>query len=403
MEFKKFAFDPEDGFRDTGFYEDSPSEPREILQRQHDMTRDYINSLTSALSSQKEGESGSEHIGSPKIPGVSGENVFEQLSDMKRQITDYAGGTIPDGTVNENKLADRSVTSVKLAEGSVSDEHFKEGAKINLAVSAEKLNGFAAEDYCPVSLSAVTGGFRERITDEKVVSVAGKTYKGKRYMLQENGTIRIFDIEKESFDGSIDLSEYSRNIKIAFDEEENMYFAYASREDEYGYLNLYKYSDGEAEKLAFLKVRYTSTYTFELFDMEFYNGILYFGFCYMGDIVNLTRLKIAELEAAEDAAPFYNMSLRADDLRIVIKNGNMYCGGKKFCNCDDESVISFCAHVMEDAPGNLLLSSGDFSFVSEENYPEITSVGSFDPAQSFCFGKYLYTMKGGYIFRGKII
>ena len=84
MEYKKFKFEPEEGFLDGSFYEDTPSNPREILQRQHNQTRDYINQMVETLNSKTEGASGSESIKSPDIEGVMGENVFEQLKDIKR-------------------------------------------------------------------------------------------------------------------------------------------------------------------------------------------------------------------------------------------------------------------------------------------------------------------------------
>ena len=45
MEFKKFNFDPPEGFRDSGYYEDTPVNAREVLQRQHDQVKDYINGM----------------------------------------------------------------------------------------------------------------------------------------------------------------------------------------------------------------------------------------------------------------------------------------------------------------------------------------------------------------------
>ena len=86
MAYNNFSFDPEAGFADTSFYEDTPQNPREILQRQHNQTRDFINSLVNTLNSDVEGSSGSESIMSPEIEGVAGTNVFEQIKDIKRQI-----------------------------------------------------------------------------------------------------------------------------------------------------------------------------------------------------------------------------------------------------------------------------------------------------------------------------
>jgi len=88
MAYKKFKFDPEEGFSDSSFYEDTPENPREILQRQHNQTRDYINSVIDTLNSKNEGSSGSESIMSPEIEGVNGDNVFEQIRDIKRQINE---------------------------------------------------------------------------------------------------------------------------------------------------------------------------------------------------------------------------------------------------------------------------------------------------------------------------
>ena len=45
MEFNEFKFDPEEGFLNSDYYEDTPAEPREILQRQHNQTKDFINKM----------------------------------------------------------------------------------------------------------------------------------------------------------------------------------------------------------------------------------------------------------------------------------------------------------------------------------------------------------------------
>ena len=132
MAFDKFSFDPEGGFLDSGYYEDTPADSREILQRQHNQTRDYINSVVEKLNSKKEGASGSESIASPVIEGLAGDNVFSQIKDMKRQLVNATGGELADGSVDNKKLAEKSVTSGKIAEGNITTEHFSQDATVPL-------------------------------------------------------------------------------------------------------------------------------------------------------------------------------------------------------------------------------------------------------------------------------
>ena len=113
MEYKKFKFEPEEGFLDSNFYEDTPSNAREILQRQHNQTRDFINGIVDRLNSENEGESGLESIKSPQIEGVYGNNGYEQIKDVKRQLNNVSLNEVPDGSINNMKLANASVTKDK--------------------------------------------------------------------------------------------------------------------------------------------------------------------------------------------------------------------------------------------------------------------------------------------------
>lgn len=403
MEFKKFAFEPEAGFRDSSYYEDSPSDAREVLQRQHDMTRDYINSLVDALASGKEGESGIEHIGCPEISGLEGNNVYEQLSSLKKQMTDYVGGAIPDGSVEGVKLADGCVKGSKISDGEIEDRHFKENAKIAVAEKAETLDGHKAEEFSPVKLTGVVCGFRERVTSEKITSVKGKTFNNKRYMNQENGKILELDPETGALSEFLDFSDHSRSFRFAFDVNGEMYLAFADRKSDYGYIRIFRYSDGELLKLTEIKTSKVYTYTYDLLDMDILNGYLYILTVYYGDNVEIIRLPLNDISSVTEAVPCYTAKEICDDLRIVIKNGNIYCNGRKFEGGSENAVSTFCENVLGDGPGNLMLTDGNFVFVSENNLPEATNPGTFSPSQSFCFGNYLYTLKSGYIFRARII
>ena len=137
------------GFEDSGFYEDSPSNSREILQRQHNQTRDYINSVVDRLNSKKEGESGSESIASPNIDGISGDNVFSQIKDIKRQLSDATAGTISDGSITSEKIASKAVDGSKISENAIESRHFRADATAPFAADANKLNGIDGKMFEP--------------------------------------------------------------------------------------------------------------------------------------------------------------------------------------------------------------------------------------------------------------
>lgn len=85
-----------------GYFDSSPEELRLAL-----------NAVIDNLLSQVVGQSGAENIGSAPIPGLSGTNVFTQLTGLEAQIQSLVAGVLPPGTVTSAMLQNGAVTLLK--------------------------------------------------------------------------------------------------------------------------------------------------------------------------------------------------------------------------------------------------------------------------------------------------
>lgn len=162
IQFDAFAFTPADGLKN---HEYSPTEPesesaiREQVQGISDQLRDHINAVQQKLNATDDGASGAHRIGASGIPGVTGQNVAQQLLSLKQLIDESAAGAIPDNTIETVKLKDGAVTSEKLAADAVTSEKLADGcvasaALANGCVTAEKLSQDLGEMRESVLLTA---------------------------------------------------------------------------------------------------------------------------------------------------------------------------------------------------------------------------------------------------------
>lgn len=115
-----------------------------------------LNGLIDILLSATVGDSGAENIGSPVIVGVTGDTVYEQLSDLKAQINSAITGALPDGSINTAKYQDGSVTPLKLSFVPV------QSTDVETTATANKLLKLDANGKLPASITgdaATVAGF----------------------------------------------------------------------------------------------------------------------------------------------------------------------------------------------------------------------------------------------------
>ena len=409
MAFNNFAFDPPGGFADTDFYDDTPADSREVLQRQHDQTKDYINSLVGTLSNSTEGESGSENIASPAIEGVSGNNVYDQIKDLKRQMTDMAEGVIPDGSVTTAKLASKSVTSQKIDDLAIQTGHFSLSAVAPMSSDTQKVNGVFSYAYEPVETFGGIGAFRERVLDNGISTVRGKTREGYRYIVDYSGKISRLSLSDFTLGEYADFSSYSTDPSIAFDGEGILYAGYIYKKNaDYYYFKLFRYSDGEFVGIADVCLfPSSSTYSSRMLGMEIYDGKLYVFCRHVGsrDFIYVWRVDLSDAGDENSYEKIVSESAGSKEIYPFIYDGDLYVGNKVFEDCDPESGSSHLYYYVYPVEGKGFISDGDVFLMCDTEYRPclVSSVNKIpDPSNSFCHGKYLYMIFENYLFRARI-
>lgn len=409
MAFDKFSFDPADGFVDSGFYEDTPPDSREILQRQHNQTRDYINSVVGKLGSVKAGESGSENIGSPKIDGVEGENVFSQIKDIKRQLVNATAGTISDGSVDEAKLAAECVTKEKLAKESVLTEHFAPEAVAPYANECNNLNGYSADMYLPVSKSAELGFFKERMTDTAVLDASGKIHNGYRYYINGSGKIMKMSLKDFSESEYLDCSAYNHSLlKFAFDENDDLYIAVQEGDYEGIYVSISKYELGAITFINKIKIAPYTSYYCRVNDIAIYNGDMYIAFSTDGSYAAAYIYKIpcSEIYSTDEIASYFaeGVDTIVTDKMIIFKDGDLYFYKWRLKGCDANACEQYSWVFLGYSDGKFAVSHKNIILVDENLLPCFASYSDMHYLieDSFLYDGYLYSVISGYMFRTRL-
>lgn len=274
MEYKKFNFEPEAGFLDSNFYEDTPANPREILQRQHNQTRDFINNIVETLNSDLEGESGIESIKSPEIEGVEGNNAYSQIKDIKKQLNDVVLNQVPDGSIVAKKLANESVTEEKIKDGQITSSKFSSDACAPLSNDTKYINGISSEKYIPISKTGDIHTFKEALCECDLGSLYGKTYENKRYLLSNNYLYYI-DLSTGVFDKVSEIY-ITNGAKYFFDNNGQIYIVSFECVSSVTTLSIYHYNT-EYNELILCKEFKIDDYFTSMVDVIYDGEYVYFG------------------------------------------------------------------------------------------------------------------------------
>lgn len=130
--------------------------------------KDYINNT---LVEELMGENASESIGAKAISGVTGENIYAQLLDLKNQLNNTVVGALPDHSITSAKLQNNVVTGEKLA----SDVSALLTLLSNTSVPTGTILPFGGS-VAPANAILCDGSAVSRTTYAKLFSVIGTTY-----------------------------------------------------------------------------------------------------------------------------------------------------------------------------------------------------------------------------------
>lgn len=214
MSFTQPALDPVDGLRNTTAYITRPAnetDARAQIQGVIDQVVDIIKQLISELESAT-GTSGAENIGSKAIDGVTGTTVHAQLADLKSKIDALVAVSVPDGSIDNDKLA----TDVKI--GSLSaltttDKSSIQAAINEVAASLASLSATVAGlDTPTIGTSNITDG---AVTTPKIGDGAVTTakYADKSITSDKLSNIQIIPLDSgDSITFNPSINELSLNI-----------------------------------------------------------------------------------------------------------------------------------------------------------------------------------------------
>lgn len=409
MAYEKFKFNPEEGFLDGSFYEDTPENPREILQRQHNQTRDYINSLIDTLNSKNEGSSGSESIMSPAIEGVNGENVYEQIKDIKRQMNDSYEAVIPDSSVSSEKIKNGAVTNEKIGDKEITTEKFKEDAVCPFADEVLKINGIASSEYLPLRSMGFFGGLKELVCAEKLESIKGKTVGNIRYIIIDSllYTLNLDSGEFKKFGEQVLPSD----CKFAVLDENTIYYSTYFNDGSGGiYVNVFKYDKeyGEEIRVATVKIFdiFSSTISFWDIDVNETHFFIGGGVAYRGTYTNYYyKIPIEELSGSVTPQIYYSTLADADATDFFLFGNDMFMGDLIFENTNTDNIIRTYSKIKScDSYGNMLTKSMALPICDRETLlPKCADLYSLrSDIDSFLYENYLYALVEGYLFKTRI-
>lgn len=407
MEFKKFNFSPEEGFCDSSFYGDTPENPREILQRQHNQTRDYINSMVDSFNCRLEGESGLEKIKAPDIEGVLGDNAFSQIKSLKNQLDNIALKEVPDNSIDESKIKNGGVTEEKIRDGAVSTKKLADDTVSPYASEALNLNGIPAEEYLPNYKASSVGVYKECLgkADSSYI-FDGKTFGNKRY-IKASGVIKSLDLLTGEEEITANITDIAFKDFFVKDDE---LFVFDSVYSSGKYiLNIYKYSaeyrlcileksidlTGMASSgYSLYKVAYNSEYIYFLMANQGYDLSRYY----------LYEINMSELNSSNELQPLgyttypdmRNTILACDDEVVLFGDTAVY-------NRDFENTVKLDFKAGELSGGNIFCEGANILIRRASDFsPRLIVCNALKDIVGFLWQDYIYARVEGYIVRSKI-
>lgn len=403
MEYKRFDFDPQGGFLDSNFYEDTPANPREVLQRQHDQTRDYINNIVDTLNSDIEGESGIESIRSPEIEGVKGNNAYSQIKDIKKQLNEVSLSQVPDGSIGTDKLATGSVTNEKIKDGQISTNKFSSEACAPFSSDTKNINGISSEKYMPISQTGDIHFFKEYVCKCDLSSLHGKIYDNKRYILSKN-YLYFIDLITGSCDKVSDIF-LTTDSKYFFDKTGQIYVVQFSCVSSVTTISIFHYNT-EYNELILIKEFTINKYYASLVDVIYDGQNMYFGLSSNSSTslfnFNLYRVKTEDLTNWETLEELYYFQSSNEALLFFAGEDVVYVD-KMFKNGNADEVIT-----LQDAPYEY--DSGRFLYYNrnvimrDKNTLEPVLIVDDVPSKYYYFvhKDYFYRLLGGYVVKTRL-
>jgi len=412
MEYKKFKFEPEEGFLDSNFYEDTPSNAREILQRQHNQTRDFINGIVDRLNSENEGESGLESIKSPQIEGVYGNNGYEQIKDVKRQLNNVSLNEVPDGSINNMKLANASVTKDKIKDKEITSEKFSDSCVIPFSNDTKHINGIKASDYAPIRQAGSFDTFKEYVTKTDIYSLYGKTHNNIRYILYNKYMYSLNLLTKE-FKKISDIV-IDNSYKFFIGKDEKIYLAGYLSESYIGaagitmynrYIGIFEYSIEYSELVLKSKIKVAGTTVYDqVCDVEFDGENIYVGLIKLSNPVwhSLYKIKYEEMETLNEVSEIYAFYAPRNDY-LFFSGDNLVFNNRIFKNCSTEEVEEI-EYVVYGYDSDMLLVKGSNVFAIDKDTlePEIIRTETTDDS-GFMNNGYYYKIISGLIVKSRLL
>jgi len=408
VEFKKFNFSPEEGFCDSTFYEDTPGNPREILQRQHNQTRDFINSLVDKLNNSNEGESGIEMIKSPPIEGVSGNNPYSQIKSIKTQLDSVALKEVPDHSIGEEKIKDNSISKEKIKDGEVTSEKLSPDTVAPFSEEALNLNSIPSEKFSPVFLSSSIGVYKECLGKADINYVLkGKNYGNKRY-LNTDGTITSLNLENGDIETFAVISDITFKDFIV-DEDERLYLFNSSYSSSKYRLWIYVYNPEYkiCELYKTVDLNSVSSSGYEIYKADFNKDYIYILLAYRSTGTchyYLYEIKRAELDNSDEVDSVgYTSFSDAREAFLGCNDNTVIFGNKAVVKRDFENVLKLDFTVKGISSGNVFSEGSSILVRDAKNFqPKLLVCDNLASFTGFLWKDFIYAYIGGYIAKGRI-
>lgn len=148
------------------------AEIKTALDSQPNELKAVLNALIDSLQATVVGDSGAKNLGVSAISGVTGANVQAVLEDLKLQINGAVAGSIPPGTITQDKLAFSIATNAASTTIADTGNHFTatnvEGALDELFTSANSVKtNVSGAIGSPATVNDTGAQLASKITTEK--------------------------------------------------------------------------------------------------------------------------------------------------------------------------------------------------------------------------------------------